>query len=122
MAKILVVDDNAVIRDVARFSLQNQHDVTLAENGKEGIALAKASPFDVIITDIQMPEMDGIEFVNEIRKLASYAHTPILVVAANLEDNKQKIKASGATGWILKPFDPIKLLEMISEVLKASQK
>ncbi len=122
MAKILVVDDNAVIRDVARFSLQNQHDVTLAENGKEGIALAKASPFDVIITDIQMPEMDGIEFVSEIRKLPSYAHTPILVVAANLEDNKQKIKASGATGWILKPFDPIKLLEMISEVLKASQK
>ena len=118
MAYILVIDDNAVIRDVVKFSLQNYHDVTLAENGKEGIALAKASHFDVIITDIQMPEMDGVEFVTEIRKLDSYRDTPILVVAANLEDNKEKIKASGATGWILKPFDPVKLLEMISDVLK----
>lgn len=118
MTKILVVDDNAVIRDVAKFTLQNQYDVTLAKDGKEGIALAQATQFDAIITDIQMPEMDGIEFVTEIRKNKSYSQTPILVVTVNLEDNKQKIKASGATGWILKPFDPVKLLETIAKVLK----
>ena len=118
MAKILVIDDNAVIREVVTFTLQNHHDLTLAKNGKEGVELAKTSEFDVIITDIKMPEMDGIEFVKEIRKVQSYAQTPILIVTANIIDNKQKMKDSGATGWILKPFDPEKLLEMIDKVLR----
>ena len=118
MAKILVIDDNAVIREVVTFTLHNHYDVTLAKNGKEGIAFAEASQFDAIITDIQMPEMDGIEFVTEIRKVQSYAQTPILIVTADLKDNKQKIKESGATAWILKPFEPKKLLETIALVLK----
>lgn len=119
MAQILVIDDNAVIRDVATFTLRDHYDVTVANNGKEGITLAKSTQFDVIITDIQMPEMDGLEFVAEIRKNKSYAQTPILIVTVNLEENKEKIKASGATGWILKPFDPKKLLATVDALLKS---
>lgn len=118
MAYILVIDDNVVIREVVAFTLENFHSVTVANNGTEGIALATASQFDVIITDVSMPEMNGIEFVKEIRKNQSYASTPILVLTANLEEYREKIKESGATGWILKPFEPEKLLETINEVLK----
>ena len=121
MAYILAIDDNAVIRDVITFTLQNRHSVTVANNGKEGLKLAEASHFDVIITDIKMPEMNGIEFVKEIRKNKSYASTPILMLTANLKENKEMLKdskESGATGWILKPFEPEKLLKTIDEVLK----
>ena len=65
-----------------------------------------------------MPEMDGLEFVVEMRKNKSYAQTPILIVTANLKENKEKIKASGATGWLLKPFNPKNLLETVAAVLK----
>ena len=117
MANILAIDDNDVIREVLKFTLQNHHDVTLAYNGQEGISLARASQFDLIITDMKMPEMNGIEFIKEIRKNKSYASTPILVLTSNLDEPKDKAKATGATGWILKPFDPKKLLEVIDEAL-----
>ena len=118
MADILVIDDNAVIRNILIFTLRNDYDVTVANNGKEAIVAAESKQFDVIITDIEMPEMNGLEFVVEMRKNKSYAQTPILIVTANLEENKEKIKASGASGWLLKPFDPKKLLETVATVLK----
>ena len=118
MADILVIDDNAVIRNILIFTLRDHYDVTVANNGKEAIATAASKQFDVIITDIVMPEMDGFEFVVEMRKNKSYAQTPILIVTANLQENKEKIKASGATGWLLKPFNPKKLLEAVDAVLK----
>ena len=118
MAYILAVDDNDVIRDVLRFTLQDRHDVTLAYNGEEAMSLARASQFDVIITDMNMPGMNGIEFIKEIRKNKSYTSTPILVLTANLEEPKDKAKEAGATGWILKPFEPKKLLETIDEIFK----
>ena len=121
MAYILVIDDNAVIRDVIKFTLQYRHSVTTATNGKEGIELAEASHFDLIITDIKMPEMNGIDFVKQIRKNESYATTPILMLTATLEENLEMLnesKAAGASGWMLKPFEPGKLLETIDELLK----
>lgn len=118
MAYILAIDDNAVIRDVIKFTLQDRHSVTLASNAKEGIRLAETSHFDLIITDISMPEISGIEFIKEIRKIKSYASTPILALTANLDEYKDKTKEAGATGWILKPFEPKQLLETIAEVLK----
>lgn len=118
MAYILAIDDNAVIRDVILFTLQDRHSVTLASNAEEGFAQLEASHFDLIITDIKMPEMNGIDFVKEVRKNSSYASTPILILTANLTDYKQAIKDSGATGWIKKPFVPEQLLETITEVLK----
>ena len=101
MAYILAIDDNDVIRDVLRFTLQDRHDVTLAYNAQEGISLAGASQFDVIITDINMPGMNGIEFIKEIRKKKSYASTPILVLTANLEEPKDKAKESGAISKVM---------------------
>lgn len=118
MAYILAIDDNAVIRDVIKFTLQDRHDITLASSGKEGISLAENSQFDLIITDINMPEMDGVEFVREIRKNKKHDSTPILVLTANVEDHESQIKESGAVGWVIKPFEPKKLLEAIAEILK----
>lgn len=118
MALILAIDDNDVIRDVLRFTLQNRHDVTLAYSAEEGSSLAEDTQFDLIITDLSMPGMNGIEFIKKIRKNKSYASTPILVLTADLEEPKDKAKESGATGWILKPFNPKKLIEIIDDVLK----
>lgn len=118
MAHILAIDDNTVIRDVLKFTIQDRHYITLASNGKEGLALAEASHFDLIITDINMPEMNGFDFVKTLRLNESYKSTPILILTANLEEHQEKIRKSGATGWILKPFEPGKLLETITQVLK----
>ena len=118
MAYILLVDDNEVIRTVTKFSLQYRHSITLADSGMEGIKLAESSHFDLIITDINMPEMDGIEFIKKIRSIKSCASIPILVLTANLDEYKDKAKEAGATGWILKPFEPAVLLETIDKVLK----
>lgn len=118
MANILAIDDNAVIRDVITFTLHYHHNITVVNSGKEGISLARASQFDVIITDINMPEMNGVEFVKELRKIHSYATTPILMLTADLEENTKKIKGSGATAWMLKPFEPSKLLEKVDELVK----
>ena len=118
MAYILFVDDNAVIRDVARFTMQNRHSVTLANDAEEAMKLAESSNFDVIITDVNMPGMNGLEFVKELRKKEKYTSTPILILTANMDDYKDESKESGATGWILKPFEPDKLLQTIDDVFK----
>jgi len=118
MAYILVIDDNAVIRDIVKFTLQNHYSVTLADDGKEGLKLAESSRFDLIITDVSMPDMSGLEVIKELRKMESYSSTPILVLTANMDDYKEKSKESGATGWIVKPFEPGRLLETVDGVLK----
>jgi two-component system chemotaxis response regulator CheY len=118
MAYILVIDDNAVIRDVVKFTLQNHYSITLANDGKEGLKLAESSHFDLIITDVSMPDMSGLEVVKELRKIEAYSTTPILVLTANMEDYQEKSKESGATGWIAKPFEPGRLLETVDGVLK----
>lgn len=118
MAYILVVDDNEVIRDVVNYTLHKQHDVTLANNADDAIKLTQEKQFDLIITDIKMPGMNGLDFVKEIRKNSSYTNTPILVLTANLPDYKGDIKESGASGWIIKPFKPEELQETVTKVLK----
>ena len=118
MAYILVIDDNAVIRDVVRFTLQNRHSVTLANDGKEGLELAEKQNFNLVITDVSMPDMSGLEVVKELRQKQAYQSTPILVLTANLGDYKEKIKEVGATGWIEKPFEPDKLLNIIDDALR----
>lgn len=118
MAYILAIDDNAVIRDVMKFTLQHRHSVTMAETAKEALGHVGSKRFDLIITDIGMPDMNGVEFIKEVRKLDAYKKTPIVVLTANLAEHKDKTKEAGATGWILKPFEPNKLLSIIDELLK----
>ena len=116
MAKILVVDDNAVIRDVVRFTLQYRHSVTQANDAEEGIRKSENCHFHMIITDINMPGMSGIELIKILRKSKKYAMTPILAITANLNEYREIIKASGATGYLLKPIDPNMLLKTIDAV------
>lgn len=120
MAKILVVDDSTSIRNMIVFTLkQHQHDVTEAADGNAGLMKAKTSNFDLVMTDINMPGMDGITMCSEIRKLPSYRTTPILMLTTeSTPEMKQKGKMAGATGWLVKPFNPEKLISTIKKVIR----
>lgn len=120
MKKILTVDDSASMRAMVAFTLKAQgFEVTEAVNGQEGLDKAKNTAFDLVISDINMPVMGGIEFISQVRKLDDYRFTPILMLTTESGmDKKQEGKAAGATGWIVKPFDPEKLVAVVNKVLK----
>jgi len=118
--KLLIVDDSTMLRDMLSYALNEggYDDVVEAVDGVDGLTKAKASQCDLIITDINMPNMDGLTFVTELRKLDQYAKTPILVLTTERGDEmKTKGKAAGATGWIVKPFVPDQLLKAVNIVL-----
>jgi len=119
MANILVVDDSTTMRQMICFTLMSvKHTVTEAQNGVEGLKLAINGKFDLVVSDINMPEMNGIEMVRAIRALPAYKSTPILMLTTeSAVEEKQKGKAAGATGWIVKPFNPQALLDILGKVL-----
>ncbi|MGH1371902.1 MAG: response regulator [Cellvibrionaceae bacterium] len=119
MAKILAVDDSASMRQMVSFTLKGAgHDVTEACDGVEALAIAKGKSVDLVISDVNMPNMDGIALIAELRKLASYRFTPILMLTTESStDKKMQGKSAGATGWIVKPFNPDQLLATIKKVL-----
>ena len=120
MAKqILTVDDSPSIRQMVAFTLRSAgHQAMEAGEGNSGLTLAKGKNFDLIITDINMPGMDGFALTQALRALPQYRSTPILVLTTEAsEAMKQKGRAAGATGWLVKPFDPNKLLEVVRRVL-----
>lgn len=116
--RILTIDDSKTIRDMLAFTLGRAgFEVVQAEDGRKGLDATKAAAFDVIITDINMPVMDGITFIREARQLPACKATPILVLTTETSDEKKaQARAAGATGWIVKPFDPAKLLAVIGKV------
>jgi two-component system chemotaxis response regulator CheY len=116
--RILTIDDSKTIRDMLAFTLGRAgYEVIQAEDGRKGLEAVAGGTFDVIITDINMPVMDGIAFIREARALASCKATPILVLTTETSDEKKtQARAAGATGWIVKPFDPAKLLAVIDKV------
>lgn len=120
MKKILTVDDSASMRAMVTFTLKGEmYDVTEAVNGSEGFDKAVAGQFDLIISDVNMPVMNGLEFVTKVRQEEKYRFTPILMLTTESgNDLKQKGKAAGATGWIVKPFDPQKLIAVVKKVLR----
>ena len=94
------------------------HDVKTAEDGVEALEYAKNNAVELVVTDVHMPNMDGITLVTHLRALPAYKFTPILVLTTESGgDMKEQGKAAGATGWIVKPFDPEKLLAAIDRVL-----
>lgn len=116
---ILTVDDSRTMRDMLRLALCGAgHDVIQAEDGVAGVeALAAAGPIDVIITDINMPRLDGYGFISEVRAHPRHRATPILVLSTESDPaRKAKAREAGATGWIVKPFDPAKLLVALDKV------
>lgn len=116
--RILTVDDSKTIRDMLAFTLgQAGYDVVSAVNGQEGLDAMAQGPMDVVITDINMPVMDGITFIREVRKDPGNKALPILVLTTEGSgEMKNRGREAGATGWIIKPFDPAKLLAVIQKV------
>jgi two-component system chemotaxis response regulator CheY len=123
--KLLIVDDSTMLRDMLSYALNEggYNDVTEAVDGVDGLNKAKSATFDLIITDVNMPNMDGLTLVNELRSLPEYAKKPILVLTTERSDEmKSKGKAAGATGWIVKPFVPDQLLKAVNIVLNKNNK
>lgn len=120
MAKIvLTVDDSASIRQMLSFTLESAgYTVIEAEDGKIGLDKAKSNSVDLVLTDQNMPEMDGLELIRALRGLPQYKRTPILMLTTESGDAmKAQGRAAGATGWLVKPFDPQKLLEVVKKVI-----
>lgn len=117
--KILAVDDSVSIRKSISFILgQEGYQVTEAIDGVDGLAKAKADKFNLVITDINMPNMDGIEFTKQLRQTENYKHTAIIALTTeNQESKMQEGKAAGATGWIVKPFTSDKLLAVVKKII-----
>ena len=119
MANILAVDDSASMRQMVVFTLKGAgHNVTEASDGQAALDIAKGKKFDLVLTDVNMPRMDGIALAKELRNLPSFKFTPILMLTTEAGmDKKQEGKAAGATGWIVKPFNPEQLLSTIKKVM-----
>ena len=119
MAQILVVDDSTSMRNMVTATLQSDgHQVTDAADGQAALNKAKNGKFDAIVTDLNMPIMDGIELVKNLRALPTYKYTPILLLTTESSvDKKSQGKQAGATGWLVKPFNPEKLLATVARVL-----
>ena len=119
MATILAVDDSASMRQMVTFTLKGAgYQVTEAADGQEALNKAKSQQFDLIITDVNMPVMDGITFIKNLRGEANYKFTPMLMLTTeSAGDKKAQGKAAGATGWIVKPFNPDQLLNTVKKVL-----
>ncbi|GAM06607.1 MULTISPECIES: response regulator [Novosphingobium] len=119
MSSILTVDDSASVRMAIRIALSGAgHSVAEAADGSEGLGKARMAKYDLIITDLNMPRMNGLEMIREIRKLPIQAGTPIIFLTTESADNlKSQAKAAGATGWLVKPFVPDHLLKVARKVL-----
>ncbi len=119
MAHILISDDSIAMRQMLAYTLtEASHEVMQADNGQAALKLAKNHTFDLIITDVNMPLLDGLSLVKELRALPNYRFKPILLLTTETDPQKKQIaKKSGATGWIIKPFNPDKLLMAVRKVL-----
>ena len=115
---ILTVDDSRTMRDMLRLALvQAGYEVVQAEDGVHGLEVLAGSTPDVIVTDINMPRMDGFGFIEGVRADAKHRAIPILVLTTESDaEKKNRARQAGATGWIVKPFDPVKLVEAIRRV------
>lgn len=117
--RILTVDDSQSIRQLVGFVLNGAgYSVEEAADGAAGLAKAQGSAFDLILTDQNMPNMDGLTMIKRLRASPSYARTPILILTTESSDAmKARGRESGATGWVVKPFEPSKLLEVVKKVI-----
>lgn len=119
MANILAVDDQKSMREMVRIVLESGgHQVTIAEDGVEALAIARAQSFDLVISDINMPNMNGISLVSKLKLLPAFKFTPILMLTTETSSyKKDKAKALGASGWLTKPFDPPRLINAVTKLL-----
>jgi two-component system chemotaxis response regulator CheY len=116
---VLIVDDSISVRQMVEVTLKSAgYDVTAACDGLEALTLCKERTFDFVLTDQNMPNMDGLTFIKSARQLPAHARTPIVVLTTEASDAmKAQGKEAGATGWMVKPFDPARLLEVAKKVM-----
>ncbi|MFN9729606.1 MAG: response regulator [Pseudomonadota bacterium] len=116
---ILAVDDSASMRQMVAFTLKSAgYSVIEAEDGAVALEKAKGERFTAVIADVNMPNMDGISLIRQLRQLPNYRFTPLLMLTTEAgPEKKMEGKAAGATGWLVKPFDPDQLLNTLKKVL-----
>lgn len=116
---ILTVDDSVSIRQMVSFTLKGAgYGVVEAVDGEDGLEKAKANSVNLVLTDQNMPKMDGLTLIKTLRGMSQYKGVPILMLTTESGDAmKTEGKAAGATGWLVKPFDPAKLLEVVKKVI-----
>ena len=119
MATILAVDDSASMRQMVSFTLKGAgFSVIEAVDGMDAMSKVQGESVDLVLTDVNMPRMDGIALIKELRALPNFKFTPILMLTTESGvDKKTEGKSAGATGWIVKPFNPDQLLATIKKVL-----
>lgn len=117
--KILTVDDSPSIRQMVSFTLKSAgYEVLEAADGNTGLSQAQSGKVDLVLTDQNMPGMDGLTLIRNLRKLPGYASTPILVLTTESSDQMKALgRAAGATGWLVKPFDPEKLVDVVKRLV-----
>ena len=117
--KILTVDDSATMRQMVSHTLRGAgYEVIEAEDGVDGLDKAKRESVQLVLTDQNMPRMDGLTFVQNLRALPGYKTAPILMLTTESGDEmKARGRAAGATGWMVKPFDPQRLIDIVRKVL-----
>jgi two-component system, chemotaxis family, chemotaxis protein CheY len=120
MKRILTVDDSASIRQMVGFTLRKAgYEVVESVDGQDGLSKTSGQKFDLIITDLNMPNMDGLELIAALRKLAGYSFVPILMLTTESQPEKKDAgRKAGATGWIVKPFNADQLVAVVQKLIK----
>ena len=119
MAHVLAVDDSVSLRRLLASTLASAgHEVVEAGNGADALAALKTHSFNLIISDLNMPVMDGLTFIKKVRMIAAFRFTPILILTTEMDQGKKReAKEPGATGWVVKAFDPVPPPATVREVL-----
>jgi two-component system chemotaxis response regulator CheY len=120
MHSILAVDDSASMRQMVTFTLKSAgYNVVEAVDGLDAFEKTSKADFDLVLTDQNMPRLDGIGLTKKLREHPKFKSTPILILTTESSDQmKQAGRNAGATGWLVKPFDPAKLIEVIKKVIR----
>jgi two-component system, chemotaxis family, chemotaxis protein CheY len=117
---LLIVDDSASMRQMVSFTLKDAgYEVIAAANGKEALTKLSGAKISMVVTDLNMPEMDGIQLIKQLRNLPNFKFIPIVMLTTESQDTKKQAgKQAGASGWIVKPFQPEQLLDTIKKFVK----
>jgi len=116
--KVLTVDDSRTMRDMVTFTLKGAgYEVVEAADGQQAMSVIAANKVDLVITDLNMPVMDGLTLIRKLRAIPAHRTLPILTPTTEADDKKKaEGRAAGATGWIVKPFNPDKLVSVVQKV------
>ncbi len=116
--KVLTVDDSRTMRDMVSFTLRGAgYDVVEAPDGQAAMTAIAAAKVDLVITDLNMPVMDGLTLIRKLRAIPTHRSLPILMLTTEADEKKKaEGRAAGATGWIVKPFNPDKLISVVQKV------